>query len=135
MTHPAHLKAEARELRAERRLTIDEIAERLALSRTTVHHWVGDLPLERTIRQSEAQRRGTAAMRERAAERRGGLPPGAEEFEELRREPTFEHFVCLYLAEGSKRNRNAVALGTLRDGRMDGVLVLHVDRCGRTGGD
>lgn len=31
-------------MRTERRLTIDEIAERLALSRSTIYHWLRDLP-------------------------------------------------------------------------------------------
>jgi hypothetical protein len=31
-------------MRVERKLTIDQIAERLALSRTTIYYWVKDLP-------------------------------------------------------------------------------------------
>ncbi len=61
MTHPAYVRAKAVELRTERHHTIDEIAVRLAVSRTTVHSWVGHLPIARTSRQSDAQRRGTAA--------------------------------------------------------------------------
>ena len=45
MSHPAYIRAKARELRIERRLTIDEIAERLALPRGTIYYWVRDLPL------------------------------------------------------------------------------------------
>jgi DNA-binding XRE family transcriptional regulator len=36
MAHPAYLREKARSMRIERRLTIDELAERLALSRTTI---------------------------------------------------------------------------------------------------
>jgi len=32
-------------MRIERRLTIDELAERPALSRSTIYYWVRDLPL------------------------------------------------------------------------------------------
>lgn len=44
MTHPDYLRVKARELRAERKLSIDEIAERLALPKTTVFSWVRDIP-------------------------------------------------------------------------------------------
>src|SRR4051812_34125650 len=63
MTHPPYLRDKARRMRAERRLTIDEIAERLALSRTTIYHWVRDLPIERDpVVASRAQMQGTRAM-------------------------------------------------------------------------
>ncbi|HSZ06147.1 MAG TPA: helix-turn-helix domain-containing protein [Solirubrobacteraceae bacterium] len=32
-------------MRIERQLTIDELAERLALSRSTIYYWVRDLPI------------------------------------------------------------------------------------------
>jgi hypothetical protein len=35
---------------------------------------------------------------------------GLGEFDELAADPTFRDFVCLYVAEGSKRNRNTVAI-------------------------
>jgi AcrR family transcriptional regulator len=38
MAYPSYIRAKARELRSERRLTIDQIAERLALPRTTIYH-------------------------------------------------------------------------------------------------
>ena len=64
MSHPPYLRAKARELRTERRLTIDEIAERLALSRSTIYHWVRDLaPIERSGRPATAgQLKGNMAM-------------------------------------------------------------------------
>ena len=62
MAYPAYLREKARRLRCEQRLTIDELAECLALSRTTVYLWVRDLPLERSGRQNRGQRLGNAAM-------------------------------------------------------------------------
>src|SRR3954454_13682233 len=63
MTHPPYLRAKAREMRVERRMTIDEIAERLALSRTTVFHWVRDLPIARDpVVAARVQRQATRAM-------------------------------------------------------------------------
>jgi DNA-binding XRE family transcriptional regulator len=38
MAHAAYLRAKAIQLRRERELTIDELAERLALSRSTIYY-------------------------------------------------------------------------------------------------
>jgi hypothetical protein len=45
MAHPFYLRDKARSLRAERRLSIDELAERLALQRSTSCYWVRDIPI------------------------------------------------------------------------------------------
>ena len=50
MSHPAYIREKARQMRTERRLSIDEIAERLALPKTTIYYWVSDLPLQRPRR-------------------------------------------------------------------------------------
>jgi hypothetical protein len=50
MAYPAYVREKARELRIERRLSIVEIAERLALPKTTVFYWVRDIPLGRPRR-------------------------------------------------------------------------------------
>jgi hypothetical protein len=62
VTYPPYLREKARALRVDKRLTIDELAERLAVSRTTAFSWVRDLPIPITARQSDGQRRGTRAM-------------------------------------------------------------------------
>lgn len=95
-------------------MTIDEIAERLAVSRTTVFYWVGDIPIERkpaTGWPHSARRKGNAAM-ERKYERlrEAAYERGILEFLALERQDGFRDFVCLYIAEGSKRDRNAVAI-------------------------
>ena len=65
MTHPEYIRAKAVELRTERNLSIDEIAERLALS-TTVFYWLRDLPIDRSARpRSLAQLNGNLAMQEK----------------------------------------------------------------------
>lgn len=102
-------------MRIERRLTIDELAERLALPRTTVYYWVRDLPIPGSGPgggwQSDAQRKGTRAMqRKYRVLREEAYRAGAEEYETLAADPTFRDFVCLYIAEGFKRNRNAVSV-------------------------
>ncbi len=50
MAHPAYIREKAKELRIKRKLTIDELAERLALPRTTIYYWVRDLPVPRKAR-------------------------------------------------------------------------------------
>jgi transposase-like protein len=40
VTYPAYVREKARRMRVERDFTIDEIAERLAISRQTIYHWV-----------------------------------------------------------------------------------------------
>ncbi len=111
MTHPLDLRRKAREYRRQRNLTIDEIAERLAVSRTTVYYWVKDMPprkRERTRGQllaAQANRDRCKALRDAAYEE------GVNLFEDLCEEPGFRDFVCMYIGEGSKKNRNHVSLG------------------------
>jgi hypothetical protein len=88
---------------------------RLGLSRSTIYYWVRDLPIPGSGpggRWPEAiRRRGTPAMqRKYRARREEAYRRGEAEFNELAREVSFRDFVCLYIAEGSKRNRNAVAI-------------------------
>src|SRR5918999_5237024 len=115
MARPDHIRLKAVRLRAERHLTIDEIAVRLALPRTTVYSWVRDIPVaRRTARppSSEAQRKGTKAMQKRYRRARdAAYARGTAEYGHLVAEDhSFRDFVCLYLAEKYKRDRNVVAI-------------------------
>src|SRR4051794_9716001 len=97
-------------MRLERRLTIDEIAERLALSRTTIYHWVRDVQVEIPRRhRTRGQIAGSEAMpaKHRLA-RDTAYEAGRASFATLTADPSFRDFVCVYLAEGSKRDRNRV---------------------------
>jgi transcriptional regulator with XRE-family HTH domain len=110
VTHPAYIRDKARQMRAEKDLTIDEIAERLAVSRQTVFHWVRDLPLQRARRRPDyASRAVTNSLRYKAL-RDEAYEAGFEQFDELVKERTFRDFVCMYIGEGSKRNRNELAI-------------------------
>lgn len=105
-----HLREKAISLRTTRHMTLDEIVERLALPKTTVYHWIKDLPIPRTSKQSEVQRNSTAAMQAKfAALREKAYQQGLAEVPELLQNPTFRDFVVLYMAEGYKRNRNMVS--------------------------
>jgi hypothetical protein len=50
VTYPAYVSEKARSLKVEKHLSLDEIAARLALPKTTVYYWVRDLPLGRPRR-------------------------------------------------------------------------------------
>ncbi len=102
-------------MRMERKLTIDELAERLALSRSTIYYWVRDLPIpgsgSGTGWPADAQRKGTLAMQRKFRRlREEAYREGVASYPELVADPTFRDFVCLYLAEGYKRNRNDVSI-------------------------
>jgi hypothetical protein len=111
MAYPAYVREKARKLRVDKHLSIDEIAERLALPKTTIYYWVKDLPLGRPRRANAGQRKGNRNMRTSYAIRRVvAYAQGQIEFDRLAADPTFRDFVCLYMAEGYKRSRNTVSV-------------------------
>lgn len=112
MAYPGNIREKARTLRAEKRLTIDELARRLAVPRTTVYCWVRDLPIGKTDRQTRAAyRAGQASRRIHRDRRQAAYAQGQAEYPALLEEPSFRDFVCMYIGEGYKRNRNIVAMG------------------------
>jgi transcriptional regulator with XRE-family HTH domain len=112
MAYPAYLRERARELRTTKHLSLDEIAERLALPKTTVYCWIVDLPLGRPPRWTTGQRKGNLAMQNRwRLLREAAYAQGSAEYDDLIRQPTFRDFVALYIAEGFKRCRNVVSIG------------------------
>jgi hypothetical protein len=131
MAYPAYVREKARELRVERRLSIDEIAERLALPKTTIFYWVRDIPLQRPRRANPGQRRGNRGMRRKYRDQReAAYAEGKAEFEHLAAIPTFRDFVCLYIAEGYKRQRNSVELCN-SDPRVIALAVRWIRRFAR----
>jgi transposase-like protein len=107
--YPAYVREKARQLRLERRMSIDEIAERLALPRTTIYYWVRDLPLGRA-RFNNVHPATRAMQLKYRRLRKQAYEQGRAEFHALAAEPTFRDFVCLYVAEGYKRSRNTVSI-------------------------
>jgi AcrR family transcriptional regulator len=131
MAYPAYIRDHARRLRIERHLSIDEIAERLALPKTTIYYWIKDLPLGRERRWSVAQRRAYEAVRAKYKRLRDeAYAHGAVEYDELATVPTFRDFVVLYIAEGSKRNRNTLAIAN-SDERIIAMATGWMRRLGR----
>ena len=116
MAYPAYLRDRARELRLAKKLSLDEIAARLALPKTTVYYWIRDLPLGRARRWSIGQRKGNVAMRGKYRRlREEAYAKGLTEYDELVKLPTFRDFVALYIAEGYKRCRNCVSIANSDD--------------------
>jgi AcrR family transcriptional regulator len=114
MTYPPYLREKARELRRSEALTIDEIADRLAVSRTTIYFWVGDLPRPmRCVSRAKPppHHLGNKAMRAKYKRlREEAYQEGVASFESMSREQGFRDFVGLFIAEGYKRNRNVVSV-------------------------
>ncbi len=129
MAYPLYLREKARELRREKHLSIDEIAERLALSRSTVYYWVRGMPLGR--RRRDNPHPGARKMLAKHRELRElAYELGHWEFPRLLAYPTFRDFVALYIAEGYKRNRNTVSICN-SDAAVMQVGVLWMRRCSR----
>jgi transcriptional regulator with XRE-family HTH domain len=111
MAYPTYLRERARELRITKRLSLDELAKRLALPKTTVYYWIKDLPLGRPRRASAGQRKGNLEMQATYRRRReAAYEQGRAEYDELVRLPTFRDFVVLYIAEGYKRSRHTASI-------------------------
>jgi hypothetical protein len=109
VAYPAYVREKARQLRLEKKLSLDEIAERLALPKTTIYYWIRDLPLGRPRRENGLP--GSRAMcRKYRLVGEAAYAEGKAEFDLLAGDPSFRDFVCLYIAEGYKRNRNRVSI-------------------------
>ena len=107
--HPA----ESRKLRREKKLTIDELAERLGVP-PPAYYWVRDMPNPAPDRRQvrcHAQRKG---KRRNAGEvpstAHRGLRAGPSRVCRSFGVPNLSYFVNLYMAEGYKRSRNVVSL-------------------------
>lgn len=139
----AHLREKAIQLRKEKHLSLNDIVERLQLPKSTVYYWIKDIPIPRTNKQTEGQRRGTLAMQEKYEKLREEAYQSAyQQASELLRNPTFRDFVVLYMAEGYKRDRNLVSVANsdtqiiklvnywitkLTNNRVSYSLQCHVD--------
>jgi hypothetical protein len=110
VTHPTYIREKARQMRVEKDLTIDEISERLAISRQTIFYWVRDLPMRRPRRHPDYEVRARENSLRFKRLRDAAYEQGWEEFDELVLEPTFRDFVCMYIGEGYKRDRNRVSI-------------------------
>jgi hypothetical protein len=140
MAHSNYLRQMARLLRVEQQLSVDQLALRLALPRSTIYYWVRDLPLSASAKGVTAagEASGPASIESVAVAsamegctegcsagvagevtvRRSHSRPSSEtayeeglhSFGDLDSEPTFRDFVCLYITRGCTRERTKVSL-------------------------
>jgi hypothetical protein len=111
MAHSNYLRQMARLLRVEQRLTVDQLASRLALPRSTVYYWVRDLPLREDERKRAGVGTGVAGGdRTSAGAGETAYEDALRSFDDLAAQPTFRDFVCLYIARGCTRERAKVSL-------------------------
>jgi AcrR family transcriptional regulator len=111
MAYPEYLRQRAIELRVLHKLSLDEIADRLALSKTTVYYWIKGIPLQRPRNATPGRRKGNRSMQSKYKQLRDeAYAQGLAEYDELVAAPTFRDFVVLYIAEGYKRDRNVASI-------------------------
>lgn len=114
MAYPAYVKEKARQLRVDKKLTIDELAERLAISRTTLYYWVRDLPIPRPNGggwPEAARRKGNKAMQAKYRSLREAAYDDALLFYlHLCQIPSFRDFLVLFITEGHRRSRHEVSI-------------------------
>lgn len=110
-----HLKAKAREFR-EKGWSLNKLQEHFkGIPKSTLYYWVRDIevtPHQGTKgRGGSGQAKATRAMQEKyRLLREAAYSQGEKEFPELMEDPTFRDFLCLYLGEGYKKNRNVVSI-------------------------
>lgn len=114
MAYPAYVKEKARQLREKKKLTIDELAERLAIPRTTIYYWVRDLPIERRCGNGwpeSARRKGNKVMQAKyRALREAAYEDGLLFYLHLSEIPSFRDFLVLFITEGHRRSRHQVSI-------------------------
>jgi transcriptional regulator with XRE-family HTH domain len=112
MAYPAYIKERARQLRRQKKMTIDEIAECLAISRTTIFYWVRGIQVPQTPARTAAQLRAARANGEKHRQlREAAYDEALVDYLRLIEEPGFRDFICMYIGEGYKRSRNNVQIG------------------------
>ncbi len=124
MAYPAYVKEKARKLRTDKKLTIDELADQLAISRTTLYYWVRDLPIPRpsgTGWPESARRKGNKAMQAKYRGLREAAYDDALLFYlHLCESPGFRDFLVLFITEGHRRSRHGVSIAN-----SDPAVVCH----------
>ena len=123
MAYPAYLREKARTLRRDKGMTIDELADCLALSRSTIYYWVGDLPIERKPDATQLARARKAAARSNRKRftrlREQAYRAGEHSFDALAEDPSFRDFVMLFMTEGYRRSPNTVSIANSDPGLVE----------------
>lgn len=100
-----------------KKMTLDDIAERLAIGKPMVWNWIKDMEVEisrqcaGSPKRTAAQAKAVANMQAKFAKiRQDAYELGSAEFDQLTVEPTFRDFVAIYIGEGYKKSRNSVGV-------------------------
>ena len=112
MRRNAHLREQARILRAEKHLALSAIAEALGVPKGTAYYWLKDIKIPKLVTEKQKlnQQRGTIAFQAKcASERKNVYDLAYENAREALRDSQIRDFVVLYLAEGFRRDRNRVS--------------------------
>jgi transposase-like protein len=121
MRYTSQLREEALRLRTTEGYTLRELADYLGVPKSTVNYWVKEVPAATCIsperqriraeRQRANQLAGTRAMQAKYASRRQqAYDEALHRAPELLNDREIRDFVVLFLAEGTRRDRNVVAL-------------------------
>lgn len=115
MAYPTYIREKARQLRSDKKLTIDELAERLAIPRTTIYGWVRDLEIPRKPASDgwpeSARRKGNRAMQAKyRGLREAAYDDGLHFYIHLSEIPSFRDFLVLFITEGHRRSRHEVSI-------------------------
>ena len=108
-----HLREKAREWRKDG-VSINEICNRMSLSKGTVHYWIKDIPLK-IKGMTDARRMAIKKVAKTNSIRYKKLrdiayDEGIKEYGELIKERDFRDFIMLYLTEGYRRTKNVVSV-------------------------
>jgi hypothetical protein len=114
MAYPVYIREKARQLRIEKKQTIDELAERLAIPRTTIFGWVRDIEIPRKPNSGWPESARIRANRATRAKYRGLRDAAYEDallfYLHLIEIPSFRDFLILFITEGHRRSRHAVSV-------------------------
>ena len=106
-------KIEARRLRRERQLTVDEIAQKLQISKSSVSRWIQDISLPSKIVHRRKMAGGIASGKIRGEKsrkiRQSYQQQGSRIAEQYGQDPLFVAGCMMHWSEGTK-NRNSVQI-------------------------
>ena len=106
-----HLRKKAVELRIKKKMTLGDIANRLALNKSTVYYWVKNLKIPKTELQNNAIKAMIKAhVKKHQKLRKAAYNEGKRLAPELFKNKQFRDFVVVYLCEGYRKTRHQVAV-------------------------
>jgi len=103
-----HIRIKARKLRQQKK-SIDEISNNLHLPRTTIYYWVKDIPLNREVK-INVKKAAAANKKKWELIRNDWYQTMYKNATEVLENRIIRDFIVMYMAEGYKRNRNAVGV-------------------------